>query len=114
MDTLKSSSPGKESGFFRKLANGDFGLAKTYWLYGVLVGIVVSIISNAITSVGGFVILMLAHMAYSILVIKGTWRAADRYQGPHRWAVLAKIAAVLGAISLVAGLVMVVRLLGQL
>ncbi|MCS5551495.1 MAG: hypothetical protein NZ811_08275 [Gammaproteobacteria bacterium] len=100
-------------GFFGKLANGDFGLAKTYWVYGVLVGFVVSIIINVITSIGGLVILMLAYTAYEIPVIMGTWRAANKYQGSKIWAILAKIAVVLGVISLAVGLLAFIGLLGQ-
>jgi hypothetical protein len=90
--------------FFSKLAKGELGLAKTYWLYGVLVGIVVSIISNVITSIGGLIILMLAHTAYSIPVLMGIWRASSKYQGLKVWAILAKVAVVFGVIMLVVGL----------
>jgi len=106
LETATNGATGSERGFFGKLANGDFGLAKTYWLYGVLVGIVFNIISNAVTSVGGEVILILAHTAYAIPVTMGTWRAANKYQGPKIWAVLAKIAVVLGIIMLAVGLLM--------
>ena len=30
----------EHKGFFSKLSSGDYGLAKTYWLYGVVAGIV--------------------------------------------------------------------------
>lgn len=111
VETTTSSST--EKGFFGKLANGDFGLAKTYWLYGVLVRVVVGIISNAATSIGGFVILMLAYTAYETAVIMGTWRAANKYQGQKIWAVLAKITVVLGVVMLVVGLLAVIGLLVQ-
>lgn len=107
-----------EKGFFGKLANGDFGLAKTYWLYGVLaggvlVGVVGNIFSNVVTSIGGLVIFMLASTAYEIPVFLGTWRAANKYQGPKIWAVLAKIAVVLGATIMAVCLLAVIGLLGQ-
>jgi len=102
-----------EKGFFKKLANGDFGLAKTYWLYGVLFGFFVNIAMRLITSIGLLVIVMLVYTAYEIPVIIGVWRAAKKYQGPKIWAELAKIAVVLGAIMLVVGVIAIVRLLGQ-
>jgi len=102
-----------EKGFFGKLANGDFGLAKTYWLYGVLVGFIVNIAIKPITSIGLLVIIMLAYTAYEILVFMGTWRAANKYQGSKIWAALAKIAVVLGVIMLVVGLIAIVAVLGQ-
>jgi hypothetical protein len=109
----KTTSSSTEKGFFGELANGDFGLAKTYWLYGVVVGVVVTIISSKVTSIGGLVILMLAYTAYEIPVLMGIWRAANKYQGQKIWAVLAKIAVVVGAIMLVDGLLAVIRLLGK-
>ena len=39
-DTGHTSSGLESKGFFSKLINGDFSLARTYWLYGVVVGIV--------------------------------------------------------------------------
>ncbi len=111
LETVANAST--EKGFFWKLANGDFGLAKTYWVYGVLVGVVVNIITNVVTSIGGLVILILAYTAYQIPVIMGIWRAANKYQGPKIWAILAKIAVVLGAIMLAVGLLTVLGLLDQ-
>jgi len=35
MSEIGSTSGGtRQKGFFSKLVNGDFGLAKTYWLFG--------------------------------------------------------------------------------
>ena len=107
------SYPETEKGFFGKLANGDYGLAKTYWLYGVLVGAVVSLISKAFTSAGVVLTLMFAHAVYWIPVAIGTWRAANKYQGPKIWAILAKIAIVIGAIMLAVGLLARIGLLYQ-
>ncbi|ABA57433.1 hypothetical protein Noc_0921 [Nitrosococcus oceani ATCC 19707] len=101
-----------ERGFFEKLANGDFGLAKTYWVYGVLVGMVVNLLSNFIPSIGGFVIFIIAYTAYEIPVLMGTWKAANKYRGRKFWAVLAKTAVVLGVIMLVAGLLSIISSLG--
>ena len=58
--------------FFGKLSNGDFGLAKTYWLYGVLVGFVVKIAIEPITSIALLTIVALTHSAYAIPLILGT------------------------------------------
>jgi DedD protein len=99
-----------EKGFFGKLSNGDFGLAKTYWLYGVLIDFVGGIAIQLITSIGLFAIVMLAYTAYRIPVIMGIWRAASKYEGYKIWAVLAKIAAVLGVIMLAVGLISMVEL----
>lgn len=103
-----------EKGFFKKLADGDFGLARTYWLYGVLVSISVNLVSNYfITSIGGLLVLTLAYAAYDIPVILGTWRAARKYQGPTLWANLAKSMTIVGAIMLVVVLVLLLVLFVQ-
>ncbi|MCX8146793.1 MAG: zinc ribbon domain-containing protein, partial [Azovibrio sp.] len=91
-------------GFFAKLSRGDFGLARTYWLYGVLVGVIVNIVVDIVFSIikspGFLAIALLAYTAYEVPVIMGIWRAATKYTGPKIWAVLAKIACVLGALML--------------
>ena len=107
VSNVNEPSSSVSSGFFSKLANGDFGLAKTYWLYGVLVGVIANVLSNVITSISGLVIFMVVYTAYEIPVVMGVWRASSKYQGPRVWAILAKIAVVLGAIMLVAGLLVI-------
>ena len=111
-ENTEKSVPNNDKGFISKLSNGDFGLAKTYWLYGVVVGFVVQLVMKSITSIGLLLIVMLAYTAYEIPVIIGTWHAADKYKGPKVWAILAKIATVVGAIMLAVGLFAVVGILG--
>lgn len=89
--------------FFSKLASGDFGLAKTYWIFGVLVGIAVNFIVSTAGAVGSLNIIYfvaLLHTLYFFPLSFGTWRAADRYTGNKIWAILAKIAIILGVIAL--------------
>ena len=114
LDAAANSAIRTEIGFFWKLANGDFGLAKTYWLYGFLVSVLASITSNAITSIGGLIIFILVAVVYDVLLIMGTWRAANKYQGPKTWAVLAKISVFSWAITLPFILLAVVGLSGQM
>lgn len=106
-----SDSQEKEKGFFRKLANGDFGLPKTYWIYGVLVGIVAGNILNLVEPLGPFLILMFAYTAYSVTVLIGIWRAANRYTGRKLWAVLAKIAVVINVILMALALLPILSVL---
>ena len=100
-----------KKGFLKRLMDGDFGLAKTYWLYGVLVNIVISLmfeIPVISESLGLILILLLATIIYTISLMIGIWKAANRYTGKKVWAFLAKIAVVLGVIQmavLVIGLV---------
>jgi len=95
--------PGK--GFWGRLINGDFGLAKTYWVYGVLAGIIIDVFSRVITSITALVLLFLASTTYSVPVLIGTWRAASKYAGLRLWAILAKASTMFGSIALALTLV---------
>ena len=111
VDDSTASTVNPSAGFLTKLANGDFGLAKTYWLYGVAVSIIVNLIfktiTKTITSAEFLAILLLWYTAYEILVLMGIWRATNKYRGLKVWAVLAKIAVVLGALTLVLSLAVI-------
>ena len=81
-------------GFIKQLIDGDFGLAKTYWLYFVLGSnllwllLMFPILSGSLVLI---VVAMLASIAYAIVVLTGIWNSASRYTGSKIWSVLAKI-----------------------
>jgi len=86
---------------------GEVGLAKTFWLYFVLVFLVSYAIQPIFVFAGaaawiGFVI-AIASVVYLPLILIGVWRSARRYRGKRIWSVLARIVAVcyLGAFILV-------------
>ena len=89
----------KGKSFFHRLKNGDLGLAKTYWIYGVLVEILVNLFAGFVPSMQVLAVLMVFFMIYKVVVIIGTWRAANRYEGDRKWAVMAKVATVFSAFS---------------
>ena len=97
-----------EHGFFQKLSSGEFGLAKTYWLYGVVVGFVLSLGIQTITSIGIYTLVTLIYAPYQTLVLLGTWRASQKYEGWKGWAALANFSVVLGAIGLIASVIITV------
>ena len=109
---MKDQSGGMEKkAFFRKLREGDFGLAETYWLYGVVGGLLIRILKVALAVLLVYmdlpasalyavaVIAMAMIVFYMANVLLGVWRASFIYAGPKAWAVLARVAAVLGFIS---------------
>jgi len=101
-------------GFFKKLSDGDFGLAKTYWLYGVLAGIIGRFLLEGISLSGSMalmVVFLLALVAYSVLQLTGAWNASNRYTGWRVWSVLAKIAVILGALLMLMNMVGLASLL---
>jgi hypothetical protein len=96
-----------DKGFFKKLSDGDFGLAKTYWLYGILVSIGAQIVMAVVEmseSVALIIIISLVMFGYFVFQIIGVWNASNRYTGSKIWAVLAKISAVLSVLGLILGL----------
>ena len=86
MNNTETSPLGAESkNFFSKLTSGDFGLAKTYWLFGVVVGIVLNLIIKFTPSIGGLLVILALAVVYQVMVLLGVWRAANRYQGRKAW-----------------------------
>lgn len=112
IETTANNSSKK--GFFVKLLNGDYGLAKTYWLYGVMVGIVVSIIMNASTSNDFKVAITVPYVTYCVPVIMGLWNSANKYQGPKVWAVMGKVSAVFTAFQMLLFVFAIFALIGKM
>jgi tetrahydromethanopterin S-methyltransferase subunit G len=109
-----TSSETQQRGFFSKLVNGDFGLAKTYWLYGFVVGLIINVLTRIIPSLGALAVILAVAIPYQIMVLLGVWRAADKYQGRKAWAILAKIATVLGWLGVLGSLGVLFEILGYL
>lgn len=107
-EVSNAGEPSSESGgFFSKLTQGDYGLPKTYWLFGVLgnlLFIVPIALAAAAESMPILVLSLIASVVYSLVVAVGIWRASDKYLGPKVWAVLAKIAVILGILRLLVDL----------
>ena len=87
--------------FFVRFWNGQLSLPMSYWGVGVGIGILFSILVVIIIvmlgmhddAMWGFII------PFQIYTVVGIWRSSDKYKGPKFWAILAKIAVVIGIIS---------------
>lgn len=91
--------------------NGRAGLAKTYWLWGVLSGIPWGLALSLVTPGSNLAILAaLAFVVYYVIVHVGLWHAASQYQGFKAWAILAKIAALITPACLVLGTMLAIAL----
>lgn len=91
----------KGEGLLKRLVNGDIPLWKTYWLYGVLSGILFNVAYQIIPQTNGPVVaVMLINVVWTFFIVPGIWNSAGKYQGPAIWSTLARIAVVLGAISI--------------
>lgn len=91
--------------------NGRSGLARIYWLWGVLANIPWFIALSLLTP-GSYlaIIAVTAFLVYFLIVNVGIWRAASQYQGFKLWAVLAKIVVLITPIFFVLGTILAIAL----
>jgi len=114
--TNTNDGQGDGGWFFARLFQGDYGLPKTFWLFGILVWIVHFAIDAALLSatrssanhtIG--VIVDALFLVYLLIVIPGTWNAANKYEGLKLFSILAKLICVVWLI-LLAGLAFLIVL----
>lgn len=86
---------------FKAMMNGQERLVITYWVWGVIGTFVISFVLGFLAGMFGFSLLIVygLTLVYWIPVALGIWRSSDAYQGNKIWAILAKVAIVLGALS---------------
>ena len=71
--------------FMNKLSNGEFGLAKTYWLYGVLPSFLVNTISKFLP-IELSLAMIVPISIYALYIVPGIWNSANKYNGKLNWA----------------------------
>ena len=89
-----------------RLWRGELALENAFWNWAVFGGIAINVASSAV-----FLFLIMADrlilalivgyafsVPYNIVVAVGVWRSAERYAGERRWAELAQIVTIIGAI----------------
>lgn len=94
--STKEANPEKTS---PSLPAGDYGLAKTYWLFQTIPAFIASIVLRNLTppvAMFGLVVFIF----YEIFALPGVWNAATYYEGLKLWAVIAKIAVIGTTLSL--------------
>lgn len=86
-----------------KFITGELGLAKTYWIFGVLGSFIIKmfVMLMSMKSVGLSVMVFVA-IIYSIIIWIAIWNSADKYKGFQLWPILAKTFVVLGVLSTLA------------
>lgn len=88
----------------KELWYGDISLAKTFWLFGVLVGILFNFAFKFIEFGSAFFIFLLfvaLNYTYLVFIFVAIWRSANKYKGPKAWAILAKIIVIIGIARLI-------------
>jgi hypothetical protein len=96
--SVETSNPGPVLRWFAKFLAGDFGLAKTYWLFGVLGGLAWGLLMGALIAATQSMMMAITCAYFTfffLLFVSGaTWDAATRYKGNPVWAILAKLSVV--------------------
>lgn len=92
----------------KEVFQGRAGLAKTYWGYSILGGLLWAVLLSLLTPGStAALVAVLAFCTYQLAVNLGVWQAASHYTGPATWAMLGKIASALGILISVGVIVMV-------
>ncbi|MEK7438835.1 MAG: hypothetical protein AAB299_04765 [Thermodesulfobacteriota bacterium] len=98
MDEVKKEQLREKNFLIVDLLEGNLGLAMTYWVYGVLGGIVWAVGISALNPDRGsdlekFVWVLFA--GYYFFTYVGIWNAANKYVGRKVWSILAKFAIII-------------------
>ena len=91
----------KKENFFVRFWNGQLSLPMSYWgvgvglgiAFGLIIGIFIGMMGMSEDTMWGFLI------PFQIYTVVGIWRSADKHKGSKFWAVIAKIAVVLGIVT---------------
>lgn len=86
---------------FKSMMAGNERLVITYWVWGVIGTMVVSYGLGFLFVMLGLPLIVapLLTLVYWGPVAMGIWKSSDNYKGNSLWAILAKVAVVLGLIS---------------
>ncbi len=87
----------------KELWEGKINLVHCFWIYMVAVTLGLSIVAGAFGGILGGLLRLIA-LAWSGFMVMPVIRSADKFTGDGLWALLAKIAAILTAISVAASL----------
>ena len=87
---------------FHQLWAGEVPLARAFWEYAILYGLLVNLLATAGSfalfaadaSTAVAVAIFCLPIPYNLFVLVAVWRSAGRYRGPQPWADVARVAAV--------------------
>ena len=82
--------------FFSKLISGGFGLAITFWIFGVLVAATLYLLIKNTTALWQLVVVTLIVINHLVLITIAVWNAAKTYTGSRIWSWGAKLVVIAG------------------
>ena len=93
------------NGFIKKLKNGYYGLAKTFWIFGIIgIPFFYSIVLSSsfffflAGNIASFIYLI--PLSYGFIVLFGVRKASKRYDGFKLWSILANLIAVIAIVCI--------------
>jgi len=92
------------------LWRGELPLIEAFWTWAALVTPLLWFGALALEAVGWRIAAFLAGIAwkaYCFVAARGVWRSAERYRGPRRWALIARIVSGLAQAFVLAQVVVV-------
>ncbi|MDD2341571.1 MAG: hypothetical protein PHV54_01605 [Tolumonas sp.] len=108
MEYLEDESVNKSKFFYTKLLNGDYGLAKSFWLFAFLSNLImlaILAIAKDFTVATGNVFPLLITAIFVLwwryITFVGTWRSCISYNGHKIFKVTAKALLVFGLMHLI-------------
>ena len=92
----------------KSLWAGEVPLGVAFWQYAVVYGLLINIVTSilfvalVVMNVSLFLLVpaYLIPTPYNVLIIVAVWRSAEHYQGPKRWADLARAVTLIGMLLL--------------
>lgn len=103
-DAMKQAAPAGRLAGLGRLWRGELPLDEAFWTWATLGGLIVNVASVALMvallmaerRLAALIVGHIVSIPYNFAAVVVVWRAAGRYRGPRIWAVLARVAAVLG------------------
>jgi hypothetical protein len=77
--------------FFIKLLSGNLGLAKTYWIYGVVVHFIFMVIVSSAEGEKLKGVIAVIFVTYMIVWLVGFFNATMKYEGLFIWWILSMV-----------------------
>jgi hypothetical protein len=95
-DSVQAQRDEPSYGFYEKFIKGEFGLAKTYWLGGVVTSFIVNIAVRLVSSNTLAYSIGAAFLIYLGVLLVAIWNAGRKYSGSRIWPILAFLLVLMG------------------
>lgn len=107
--------------WYKKLWDGDYSLAKSYWGFTVLASLLAVAAVRFFSFIAGdglapflFLVYFAAVFVYSPVAMVGVWRSSKRYAGARIWAILARLCVAIGVLNYVNALFTAFKIFGAM